>query len=235
MLELNPSRERLRTVGDGVDFLGYIVRRDYLLVRRRVVGHLRERLQRYERQLVLEGPGYRRFRFDPAKLDEMQAVLASYLGHFKLAASYRLRQRMWRRFSFLGEFMDMAAGSGKLTRKDVCPAGVRGVVRQYQHFRRRFPGDVLFFQVGRFMEFYQPGDALIARELGLAGMAANRRGARYGFPVVQAGRHLLALLCLGYVVTLISEPGRLLNGVKERRVYWRFVGTMSGSPGEVAN
>lgn len=123
LLELNPNRERLRPVGDGVDFLGYIVRRDYLLVRRRVVGHLRQRLRRFEGRLVLNGPGYRRYRFDPAELDEMQAVLASYLGHFKLAASYTLRQRLWRRFPFLGEFVSMSEMTGKLTRKDVCPAG----------------------------------------------------------------------------------------------------------------
>jgi hypothetical protein len=223
-LELNPARERLRPVGDGVDFLGYIVRRDFLLVRRRVVGHLRERLQRYERRLVLDGPGYRRFRFDPSELDEMQAVLASYLGHFKLAASYRLRQSLWRRFPLLDEFISISEKSGKLTRNDVCPAGVRGVARQYRHFRRCFAGDVLFFQVGRFMEFYQPGDVLIARELGLAKMTANRRGARYGFPVAQAGSHLLTLLCSGHAVTLISETGRRLDGVKERLPRYRFQG-----------
>ena len=39
VLELNPHRERLRPVSDGIDFLGYIVRRDYLLVRRRVVNN----------------------------------------------------------------------------------------------------------------------------------------------------------------------------------------------------
>jgi len=43
-LRLNETRERLRPVGDGVDFLGYIVRPFHLLVRRRVVGHLREAL-----------------------------------------------------------------------------------------------------------------------------------------------------------------------------------------------
>ena len=69
--------------------------------------------------------------------------------------------------------------------------------RQYRHFRQRFSGDVLFFQVGRFMEFYQPGDVLIARELGLTGMTANRRGARFGFPVAQTGHHLLTLLRAG--------------------------------------
>jgi DNA mismatch repair ATPase MutS len=104
---------------------------------------------------------------------------------------------------------------------------VRGVARQYRYFRRRYPGDVLFFQVGRFMEFYQPGDVLIARELGLTGMAANRRGARYGFPVAQAGRHLLTLLRAGHAVTLICETGRLLDGVKERVPRYRFQGRES--------
>jgi hypothetical protein len=102
LLELNPARERLQPVGDGVDFLGYIVRRDYLLVRRRVVGHLRERLRQFEKALVQEGPDYTRYKFDAALLDELNAVLASYLGHFKLADSYVLRQHVWQDFSFLG-------------------------------------------------------------------------------------------------------------------------------------
>ncbi len=38
-------------VADGIDFLGYIVRPDYLLVRRRVVGALRRRLEQAERRL----------------------------------------------------------------------------------------------------------------------------------------------------------------------------------------
>ena len=49
-LRLN-ERRKLRPVTDGIDFLGYIIRPDYLLVRRRVVGALRERLRRAERQL----------------------------------------------------------------------------------------------------------------------------------------------------------------------------------------
>ena len=62
-LELNP-KQLLAPVSNGVNFLGYIVRRDYLLVRRRVVNHLRERLAAFEKLLVTEGPGYRRYRFD---------------------------------------------------------------------------------------------------------------------------------------------------------------------------
>ncbi|MBI3330375.1 MAG: hypothetical protein HYZ81_27160 [Nitrospinae bacterium] len=46
-LQLN-ARRRLRPVADGIDFLGYITRPDYLLVRRRVVGALRARLNQAE-------------------------------------------------------------------------------------------------------------------------------------------------------------------------------------------
>ena len=77
--------------------------------------------------------------------------------------------------------MAMSEKTGKLTRKDACPAGVRGAARQYRHFRQRFPGDMLFFQ---------------------------------------AGHHLLTLLFSGRTVTLISETGRLLDGVKERLPRW---------------
>jgi RNA-directed DNA polymerase len=39
-LQLN-ERRKLRPVADGIDWLGYITRPDYLLVRRRVMGALR--------------------------------------------------------------------------------------------------------------------------------------------------------------------------------------------------
>jgi RNA-directed DNA polymerase len=221
-LELNTSRERLRPVSDGVDFLGYIVRRDYLLVRRRVVGHLRERLRQFEKALVPDGPGYRRYRFDTAVLDELNAVLASYLGHFKLADSFRLRQGLLRDFTFLGEYFGTDLASGTLKRKNKPPPGLRGVARQYRHFRRSFLGDVLFFQVGKFIEFYQPGDAIVAADLGLRRMARNRRGARYGFPLARSGGHLLSLLATGRSVTLIGESGRFGDGVKERVPRYRF-------------
>jgi hypothetical protein len=55
--------QRLRPVGDGADFLGYIVRPWYRLVRRRVLGHMEERLASLEQALGLPvglpvGPGF---------------------------------------------------------------------------------------------------------------------------------------------------------------------------------
>ena len=46
------SDERPRPLGDGADFLGYIVRPHYRLVRRRVIGHLRERLAAFAKAHV---------------------------------------------------------------------------------------------------------------------------------------------------------------------------------------
>ena len=97
---------------------------------------------------------------------------------------------------------------GKLNRRDKAPRNVRGVARQYRHFRRSFPGDVLFFHVGRFVEFYQPDDALVADRLGLSRMAGNRRGARFGFPAWNTGNCLGRVLRGGRSVVLIRGNGR---------------------------
>lgn len=89
-LRLNETRERLRPLTDGVDFLGYIVRPFHLLVRRRVVGHLREALQQSQAALVHPHATCTEYRFELETLDLLQAQLASYLGHLRRAACHRL-------------------------------------------------------------------------------------------------------------------------------------------------
>ena len=91
---------------NGLDFLGYIVRRDYLLVRRRVVNNLRGKLHDYEARLVKEGQGLRRYLFDEAILNQLAATLASYLGHFKLANTYHLCSLLFHRHPFLSQYFD---------------------------------------------------------------------------------------------------------------------------------
>lgn len=58
-LELNPRRTRLRSASDGIDFVGYITRKDYILVRRRVVNNMERKLERFERHgfrdLIMKG------------------------------------------------------------------------------------------------------------------------------------------------------------------------------------
>lgn len=221
-LELNP-RQVIAPVSNGVNFLGYIVRRDYLLVRRRVVNHLKEKLRSFEKQLVSEAAGVRCFRFDQTVLDQLAATLSSYLGHFKLGNSWNLWQSIWRRYDFLAQYFEFDAKNWRLVRKYTAPQGVRSVKKQYRHFRWRFPDDALFFRVGRFVEFYDVGVSPVARQLGLDKMRKNRRGACSGFPIRQVGRYLRTLLDSGVGVTYIGERDSPFGGIRLRAPLWRRV------------
>ncbi len=89
-------------IGNGIDFLGYIVRPDYRLVRRRVVGHLNERLARLGRRLTRANGVWV---CPPAVGDAVQATLASYFGHFSHARSARLRAQTFARHPWLGHLL----------------------------------------------------------------------------------------------------------------------------------
>jgi len=115
-LELNPTRHRLASISNGVDFLGYIVRRDYLLVRRRVVNHLKVKLDDFQRVLVGDWRGRVCYRFDEELLDKLHATLSSYWGHFRLANSHQLKQSIWKRYSFLEHYFEWQAEDLKIVR-----------------------------------------------------------------------------------------------------------------------
>ncbi len=220
-LELNP-RQRLAPVSNGVDFLGYIVRRDYLLVRRRVANQLQCRLREYAARLVSEGNGMRRYRFDAATLAQLAATLASYRGHFRLAHSRRLWSAIWRRFDFLSRYFDFDAEHGRLVRKYTAPKGLGRVRNQYRHFRWRFPDDALLFQVGRFVEFYDVGAYPVADVLGLKPMRPNRRGALAGFPVRDTHRHMQTLFKAHRNVVLVAEIPSRISRPQQRVPLCRF-------------
>ena len=260
LLELNDARERLRPIGDGLDFLGYIVRPFHLLVRRRVVGHLRERLQRFERALVArhepEGqprgrtpePKARRYssghateyRFDPAVLDVLQASLASYFGHFKPAATRRLEAALWRQHGWLAQFFTLHT-DGRLRRRDCGAPRARNVLQQYRHWREVFAGDVVLMQIGAFIEQLQwPPRRLVvghgstpgesAAFNGLRRMRPTRRGARCGFPADQLGRRVAALLRAGKSVTLVAQTGQFDGRLEQRRPTRRWSPVAAGLP-----
>lgn len=221
-LELNP-KQRLAPVSNGIDFLGYIVRRDYLLVRRRVVNNLKTRLRAYEARLVGERHGTRCYRFNTRLLDELATMLSSYLGHFKLANSQRLIESLWQRFDFLTQYFIFEPVRWRLERLYKVPAGLNTVRRQYRYFRWRFPRDALLFRVGRFYECYDIGSPPWLTEFGLKRVRWNRRGICYGFPVCQLNAYLDALLSRGNSVLLTSEQASHSGGVCIRRPLWRIV------------
>jgi RNA-directed DNA polymerase len=81
ILRLHPKRHKLLPISNGIDFLGYIIRPEYILVRRRVVSNLREKIKQFSQAEVKD-------------LIKFHDSMASYLGHFRWANSYRLEQRL---------------------------------------------------------------------------------------------------------------------------------------------
>lgn len=84
-LKLNPHPKKtiLQPTHYGIDFLGYIVRKDYILVRRRVVKNLKKKLYCFNRLPL------------PQEAKEKNSLLSfvnSYYGIFRFANSYGLRK-----------------------------------------------------------------------------------------------------------------------------------------------
>ena len=219
-LTLNP-KQRLARVSDGVDFLGYIVRKDYMLVRRRVVHNLKLKLGEFEKQLVIEKHGVRCYRFDQTLLDKLAAVLSSYLGHLKQANSWRLVHSLWQKFSYLSHYFEFDENKWRLERKYSVPR-IKQVRKQYRYFRWRFPQDIVFIRVGKFIEFYDIITPHWLACLGLKAMGWNRRGARYGFPLTQLWHKLADLLFQEYSVLIITERTNVTGGIRQRVPICRF-------------
>ena len=115
-LALN-ERRRLRPVSDGVDFLGYVVRPEYLLVRRRVAGALKDRLSTV-------GPALAEA---PTDLPRVQRWLASYHAHLAFASSRRLVASLRRRHPWLDETFAFRPGRApRLRARRAAPAARPG-------------------------------------------------------------------------------------------------------------
>lgn len=88
-LGLNPKMIKLQPVSNGIDFLGYVVRSNYILVRRRVINNMDTKLRYFE--------CCRHNGLDYEMLEDLRSSVQSYLGHFNWANSYRLRENLLKR------------------------------------------------------------------------------------------------------------------------------------------
>ncbi|MDP4029238.1 MAG: RNA-directed DNA polymerase [Gallionella sp.] len=95
-------RAEPKPVAAGVDFLGYVIRPFYKLVRRRVIHRLYARLAEFERRHVRPNA----LRLPPVARDLLRAQIASYLGHLRHAHAHRLWLRTLERFPWLARIFD---------------------------------------------------------------------------------------------------------------------------------
>jgi hypothetical protein len=213
-LRLRPGTT-LRPVGDGVDFLGYIVRPHYKLVRRRVVNHCRAALARFEKRHVHPNG----WRLPPAARDALRATLASYIGHFRHAAHTRLLVALRRRFPWLDELFDWQ-GAAIVARPAWAPRAADSLAAEWRYFRARFPGALVLMRVGN--EYLAGGsDARLLATLGMARIAAKSRpgfSANAGVPrrALSGLRRRLKQAGIAHVVAI--EEGLRGNGRRRRSI-----------------
>lgn len=153
-LQLN-ERRKLRPISDGIDFLGYIVRPDYLLVRRRVVVALRERLARTDEALRGLGMaayhgGREVFPWHWPLIGKVRQWLNSYLEHIKKASGYRLIMGLRNRFPWLDEYFVWE--DSKVVLRYPIPRFTLWFLQQKRWFRDHLPGHVLMIRQGGFWE-----------------------------------------------------------------------------------
>ncbi len=89
-LQLSEGKTKMQTLDKGIDFLGYFIKPMYTLVRRKVIGRLKNKFFGLERKLASD--------------NKILATINSYYGHFRHASSFRLRENIYE--NHLGKLRD---------------------------------------------------------------------------------------------------------------------------------
>ena len=213
-LQLN-DKKRLRPVSDGIDFLGYIVRFPYRLVRNRVVGALHDRLAQAEQTLVRLGMGVSAngrliFPWPWPLLQQVYQWLVSYRGHLRHANSYRLWGTILDRYGWLQEYFIWQGN--KPTFRYPPPRWVSNFYQQKNYFLKQFHEHVLMIQLGAYWEITAMDSTLLPHKgwLGKRFLAHNMAG----IPK--------QLWHSGRPVVWIEETGKRQTQIAERRISVRW-------------
>lgn len=217
------DKQKLRPVADGIDFLGYIVRPDYLLPRKRVVVALNERLihsQRIMRSvgMVQFGDGRKVFPWNWPHLQQIRQWLTSYHGHIKRSSGHRLWCDIMQRFWWIDEYFVWRNGVPYFRYPP--PRYYSNFYQQKKWFVEMFPDHVLMIRRGLCWE-----------------MAAKRRdllpdptwlGRRFFAHDFDSIRRLLWES--GLPVAWIGETGRRVMNIAERTLINHWKGIHLGGP-----
>jgi retron-type reverse transcriptase len=221
-LQLNKRATHIAPVNNGIDFLGFITRKDYILVRRRSVGNLKIRLRKFENLLTKETAFGTLFKYDIEVCDKLLHTLNSYLGHFKFADTYKLIDKIFLRHSFLNEYY--VRSGKKVIRNYNFRQRYSNLAAQYWLYRRKYQGYLVFFQVGCFIEFYGRHANVAQKLFGLHVKYYHKRlRPRCGFPLKRLNEYIDVAVREKVPFVVISQTGREGVKIMQRDIAWRFV------------
>lgn len=143
---------RLAEAADGLDFLGYMIRPGYRLVRRRVIHSLQEKRRIFRKRLWrAQGSGLA-LNAPWREAQALRTCLDSYLGHFRHARTWRLTRRVLARNHWLPVLCRLLGGPRLQPLWQ--PPSVVGLKSQWFWFRKHFPEALVLLQVGREFEIF---------------------------------------------------------------------------------
>ncbi len=214
-----------RRVTEGSDFLGYIVRPNYILVRRRVVNNLKAKLAVFRKKMVSEicigGKQVIKIFLQPEAVIELRQVIASYLGHFRHADAYKLTQSVFEKHAWLNMIFTLRDGS--IIERLKYKGCFRSLKIQLFFYRSRLAGCVLLFQVGGYVEMYGR-DAVFAGQYLNCRVRCGFRGMDYaaGFPLRLTEKVTQKIVSLGRSCSFIAQggDGRYVKNRYVREVVW---------------
>lgn len=112
-LDIKGNKTKYGKISEGIDFLGYIVKPEYTLNRRRVVNNIKKKLHYFNkgylinRKLCMEEFVPLGDTLKERDIENICASINSAFGHLKWSNSYRLRQNLYtKHFGILTEYLD---------------------------------------------------------------------------------------------------------------------------------
>ena|SRR2546427_4682474 len=210
-LMVRPEMTTPFPVKRGIDFVGWKTWWNHRLPRRQTLSNLAARLQRFGRtavQTALGGLAQRvnlRRQKDAALLHSM---LASYAGHLKHGAAITAWKGMWAERPWLEALFDRRGWTFTRRLSGRAMIGKANFHRQYWALARDAgEHSLVFFQVGRFIEFYGPQRLLASRLLGLRPVPLHRAKFAFtaGFPIRLVDNYFRRALRQGLSVVAVPQ------------------------------
>lgn len=94
-LKLHPKKQILQNVKKGINFVGFIIKSEYVLIRRRTVKALKARLWRFNQEINKSIRNNESLTKE--RLDKIVGVINSYFGQFKHGQTFGLRRVLWQK------------------------------------------------------------------------------------------------------------------------------------------
>jgi len=205
---------KITLVSKGIDFVGYMIRPDYVLTRNRVIKHADKRITELETQLQPKQIGSIKYwPIDSDAIEKLRAAWASYYGHFRHAASYCVRKRLWRKH-LISRFYLTPSLKRRFSLFKLDSSWKYQVKRLSQGIRKA----VLIVKVGQYAETPLRRDI---KRLGLKAPKSKQRGRlRAGVPYKSVYSLINRCLERGISVALAKELNETTGQIKARKLEW---------------